>query len=159
MKTSERTLGDLEDLRVISEAETAALLGVHINTLKRMRGKGIGPKVTYLNNMRRLGYRPVDIRRYLDDRAQIREAEMNPETPPPAERAEVGLETIAAAEAIRHRDFDKLNTILMGSKHAAKLHAIEALVLCAYLIDRDPDPDALIAELRERVIAAGLGPA
>lgn len=72
MKTSERTAAGLEDLRVLTEADTAELLGLHLNTLKRMRRKGTGPRVTVLSpgDKGRLGYQVGDVRRWLESRAE-----------------------------------------------------------------------------------------
>jgi hypothetical protein len=139
------------DLALLTEEQAGELLTLHPNTLKRQRRKGTGPKVTVLSDGR-IAYRAKHLREWIEERTEVREADMESfELPPAEERAEVGLETLPAEEAIRHRDFDKLNEILLGSRHPAKRHAIEAMVLCAFLINRDEDPERLVAELRARI--------
>ena len=109
----------IAELQVLTEEQVAAITGLGRNTLKAMRRKGIGPRVTVLSTGR-IGYRARDVQAWLDERAEVREVDVESfELPSAQDRAEVGLEALAAVEAIRHRDFDTLNEILFGSQHPA----------------------------------------
>jgi predicted DNA-binding transcriptional regulator AlpA len=55
-------------LAVVSENEAARLLSVSVSTLRRLRRRGLAPRVVFLSE-RRLGYRIGDLEQWLEARA------------------------------------------------------------------------------------------
>ena len=56
-----------ESARVVTETQTAAILGVHVQTLRRWRRERAGPPALLLGR-RRFGYRLSDLRVWQDQR-------------------------------------------------------------------------------------------
>lgn len=59
---------DLAGLRVISERQAAAVLGLSTATMERLRATGTGPRAVRLTE-RRLGYRVCDLAAWIEERA------------------------------------------------------------------------------------------
>lgn len=57
-------MSEHERERLMTEAETAAYLAVHIDTLRRMRRAGIGPPYVMVGRHPR--YRPSQVEEWLD---------------------------------------------------------------------------------------------
>lgn len=58
----------LDDIRVLTSAETAKLLTVSAPVMERWRAAGTGPRFVRLST-RRIGYRVADLRAWMADRA------------------------------------------------------------------------------------------
>jgi hypothetical protein len=56
-----------ESVRIVDEPTAIGLLDISKDTWKRMRDRGEGPPVTKISE-RRIGYRLIDLRRWLDAR-------------------------------------------------------------------------------------------
>lgn len=134
-----------DDLHVVSPHEAGALLGIHPNTLKRLRRAGTGPAVTLLSPSR-VGYRVKDIREWL---AKQQEAPMlnDHPAPSPRERTELMGECVEVIRALRGHDYGLMNEILRASKYPAWKHAIEFAVMCTYLVNRSDDPERTLVDL------------
>jgi hypothetical protein len=66
MSPSERDRA-VDDLRVLTEAQAADVLGISVWTLQRMRKRGEGPPITHISP-RRIGYTVGNLRRHLQSR-------------------------------------------------------------------------------------------
>lgn len=74
-------------------------------------------------------------------------------TPPSAERQQViGLEVLAMVKAARDRDYGRLLEIAQGSEVPVWQHCLEAVTICALLIDSSNDPEGLYAALQDRIV-------
>jgi predicted DNA-binding transcriptional regulator AlpA len=58
---------ELDSIRVVSEVELRRMLGISDKTFERMRLRGDVPPKTQLS-ARRIGYRVVDVKEWLDQR-------------------------------------------------------------------------------------------
>lgn len=61
---------EFESVRVISREEAARLVDVSADTWDRMERRGETPPITRLSQ-RRIGYRVIDLRKWLDGRREV----------------------------------------------------------------------------------------
>lgn len=69
MNAASHTNPTLDELRVLSRAEAAELLGLSVPLLERHAAAGTGPAFVRLS-ARRLGYRVADLRAWLAERTE-----------------------------------------------------------------------------------------
>jgi predicted DNA-binding transcriptional regulator AlpA len=72
-KSNKRLAAVPDSVRVIDRAQAIEAVGVSWNTWERMEERGETPPVTKLSK-RRIGYRVVDLQKWLDARRQRQEA-------------------------------------------------------------------------------------
>ena len=63
-------MDEFEGVRVISREEAARLVDVSSDTWDRMEKRGETPPITRLSQ-RRIGYRVIDLRKWLDGRREV----------------------------------------------------------------------------------------
>jgi hypothetical protein len=145
------TADELADLRVLPLDQTAALLGVHPNTLKNLRRRNAGPRVTVLSDGR-IGYRIKDIREWLDSCAENPEVHVtdNGATPTAAQRTAAQRDIIAFIDALAHGDLAAADALIPAT--AANVVALEAAGLVIRALQLAEDPEAAFHALREAVL-------
>lgn len=74
--------------------------------------------------------------------------------PPREDRHRLGLEVVAASEAMHEHDWHRLIEILFGSDYPAHQHAISAFALLAWVASESGDAQRFFAMLRARVLEA-----
>lgn len=83
-------LSGLDAVRVVDEKTAAQLCGLSLRTWDRMRARGETPPLIQLS-ARRIGYRLVDINKWLDARRQPSTAALKPK---PARESRTGQKMV-----------------------------------------------------------------
>jgi hypothetical protein len=131
----------IADLTVLTEERTAELLSVSLNTLKTLRRKGTGPRVTALSTGR-LGYRAKDVRAWLD-------AQVQGEDDVDAQRQAAAKTVLAAVKAKRAGDA-RWMLGLKGTPTQLAVRLMEACALLEYVASLSDRPDGFIDALEQR---------
>jgi hypothetical protein len=149
MATATITDEIVADLTVLTEEHVAEILTIGINTLKSLRRKGIGPRVTVLSTGR-LGYRAKDVREWLDARAETQEIAVNH----PAEAAStIADEAKNYLRCQMNRDPIGWAKTVNASRYPVKMHFAALCNALARLAEQADDPEQfldLIAEVIRR---------
>jgi hypothetical protein len=141
------------DLALLTEDQAAELLTVSQNTLKRLRRRGTGPRVTVLSDGR-IAYRASHLRAWIDQQTEENTAVSSNRD----EQTDAALHVLAGVKAkVIDNDPEAMLKPLRGSAREVSLRLAEATNLIAHLVKLSDRPEQMLAALVETVTAAAPG--
>jgi predicted DNA-binding transcriptional regulator AlpA len=136
----------MAELQILTEDQVSRLTGLGKNTLKALRRKGEGPRVTVLSSGR-IGYQMRHIREWMDTQSEGPEPQMGRD-----QQTDAALRVLAAVKKnIVDDDPEGGLQVLRGSSREVSMRLAEATNLLVHLCKLSPQPEAMLAALVEAV--------